>query len=141
MQDLSEQQTMLVNRGINGIVELVERPHELAPIQALFDADLVCPSSLPVYRRDDLEVSDGPSRVLGRCINKQCAYYKTFCSLGVAVAVSGYVAVTEGLMLRKPCSLKNECRWYAENGELACQLCPHIPRIFRSEPQEKEEDQ
>lgn len=123
----------IVQKGVVALVRLIRSPRfkQLRPLRKMYEANLACPSSLPIYRVEGLEVADGPQRTIGRCINKNCAYYRSFCSLGVAVAATGASALSAGLTVRASCSIRNMCRWYAENGQSACQLCPSLTRFYR----------
>lgn len=126
-------QLRIAERGVLKIVELLDFGYrrQIPPMRIMSDAPLVCPSSISIFQIPEKEVVDGPSRILGECVNTKCAYYETYCSLGVMVAEASKWAVTNGLHVRSACSLKWECRWYSENGLSACQLCPHIVRRYK----------
>lgn len=123
----------IAQRGVVALVRLIRSPmfKLVRPFRKMYEANLVCPSSLPIYRVEGLDVADGPQRTIGRCINKNCAYYRSFCSLGVAVAATGTSALSAGLTVRPSCSIRTACRWYAENGQSACQLCHSLTRFYR----------
>jgi len=126
-------QAGIAERGVLKLLELLDFGYRrrIPPMRMMSDAPLVCPSSIPSFQIPKQDVPNGPSRILGRCINSRCAYYEKYCSLGVMVAEASRWAVANGLHVRSACSLKEECRWYSENGQSACQLCPQIVRRYK----------
>jgi hypothetical protein len=133
MDSQQEVQVRIAERGILKLVELLDFGYRrrIPPMRIMSDAPLVCPSSISSFQIPEKEIIAGPSRILGECVNTKCAYYETYCSLGVMVAEASKWAVAKGLHVRSACSLKDECRWYSENGLSACQLCPHIVRRYK----------
>jgi hypothetical protein len=130
----SVSQDKIAKAGIEVLVSLLDSGYHnyIGPKRRLFDMELICPSSVPAFQIQVEEGFDGPARVVGECINKRCAYYRSYCSLGATVARVGEFSIAQGLNIRPSCSLRTQCRWYQENGLSACQLCPDIVRVNRN---------
>jgi len=67
-------------------------------------------------------------RFSGNCSKKGCGHWdkeKSKCSL-----VNNIISINnqseEGELF--PCSIRKECRWYAQEGALACFNCKHVAR-------------
>jgi hypothetical protein len=88
----------------------------------------LCPSSLPEFGTEQVQMADGTTRTAGRCQTSRCAHWSDHCGLGVAVSVAGREAVRLGLPETSPCGLSATCRWYAENGADACLICDLVAR-------------
>jgi hypothetical protein len=103
-------------------------PGAYSPEKTVGPQPLLCPSSLPEFGAEKVPMADGTFRTAGRCQTSRCAHWSDHCGLGVAVSVAGRGATERGLSRRFPCGLSTTCRWFAENGADACQICDLVTR-------------
>ncbi len=103
-------------------------PGAQSPATKVGQRPYLCPSSLPEFGTEQVQMADGTTRTAGRCQTSRCAHWSDHCGLGVAVSVAGREAARHGLPERKPCGLSTTCRWFAENGTDACQICDLVAR-------------
>ena len=65
-------------------------------------------------------------RLAATCAEHKCPHFDgTDCQLATRV-VRILPAVVDTL---PPCSIRKECRWYAQEGKAACQRCPEITTL------------
>jgi len=118
---------------------------DIAPAR---DRTLLCPSApvelatLTIGRRQpgepfsmipgspdgaDRAVSADLTRHACECIAARCGNWRGHCCLGAAVTIT---ARTEGCVIpAEPCGIADRCRWFQENGVLACAGCVFVLRI------------
>jgi hypothetical protein len=90
-------------RGSDGMVKFHESPVVCRPAESVRRAQV----------RTQV-VDDG--RFAGPCVTAACINWEGSCRLGRTVSSRA----SEG---GQPCAISAECRWYAENGVVACHGC------------------
>lgn len=90
--------------------------------------------SIPV---DELDLDLDPSsfgqilRIAAECAGDACVHFEDHaCSLGERVA--GEVPAVVSMLPR--CSIRRQCRWFAERGGAACERCPQLVTSDRHRP-------
>ena len=63
-------------------------------------------------------------RLAGPCQGSHCAHWSDGCGLGRQVT-SGHV---EESVEAGPCQIRDQCRWFSENGLEVCRRCPKLMR-------------
>ncbi|MFH0522187.1 hypothetical protein ACHBTE_34140 [Streptomyces sp. M41] len=93
---------------------------------------------LPLDRRflDSLTAEDErieeKFRLAGPCVENACRHWSGHkCRLGEEIsALAPEVGAREKAAERGPvlplCGIRQQCRWFADNGAQACAVCPHI---------------
>jgi hypothetical protein len=70
-------------------------------------------------------------RVAAECAGDDCVHFAdSACSLGERI--SRDVRPTVDMLPR--CSVRRDCRWYAERGGAACHRCPQLVTLDRARP-------
>jgi hypothetical protein len=106
--------------------QLMTAPRALpSPIDADLDiAGLYCPSVPPEMAK--VCIISETNRSAGFCVRDRCVNWRGHCVLGVAVSIAAKpLPELQGEDLAA-CPIRNNCRWYKENGAGACQLCPSL---------------
>jgi hypothetical protein len=68
-------------------------------------------------------------RLAGPCAEARCGFWSgTGCSLGEELARSFAIShrSPDAADVMPKCSIRAECRWFAEQGRAACHACPHV---------------
>lgn len=128
------------------------------------DARLACPSAQPdmedaqilgvlepgpkgarlAYAAGDVPVTEGALKATGSvpptlvyrfaapCATQSCTHFDgTNCKLASRI-VEGFDPVVDHL---PPCAIRKTCRWYAQEGDAACQRCPQVTtQIMEPDP-------
>ena len=90
--------------------------------------------SIPI---DELDVDVDPTlftqifRIAAECEGDACAHF-TDDSCTLAERISRDVPGVVEMLPR--CTIRRECRWYAERGAAACRRCPQVVTVDRSRP-------
>lgn len=78
-------------------------------------------------RRSEVDRSTSADvRLMGHCRSTMCAYWNDACQLGILVAGSSPL----GQQVLE-CDVRENCRWYLENGRTACANCSAITYLMQ----------
>ena len=112
-----------------GVVGPDGRVHYVSPALAVDDAF-----------RERARVAGSPEsrfRLAGACVEGGCAQW-TGSRCGV---IDGLLEQVEGELdtQLRPCTIRRECRWFAQSGARACEVCPLVVTDSRSDEQATDE--
>ena len=106
--------------------QLMTAPRALpSPINADLDiAGLYCPSVPPEMAK--ISIISETNRSAGFCVRDRCVNWRGHCVLGVAVSIAAKPLPELQEEDLAACPIRNNCRWYKENGADVCSLCPAL---------------
>jgi hypothetical protein len=106
--------------------QLMTAPRALpSPIDANLDiAGLYCPSVPPEMAK--ISIISETNRNAGLCVRDRCVNWRGHCVLGVAVSIAAKPLLELQEEDLAACPIRNNCRWYKENGADVCSLCPAL---------------
>ncbi|MBS1638171.1 MAG: hypothetical protein JST26_19820 [Bacteroidetes bacterium] len=64
-------------------------------------------------------------RFAGKCLQSGCKQW-TSGGCGVAVKLNYFLSLATDSPTIPECSLRNNCRWYNQEGESICRMCPRV---------------
>lgn len=125
----------------NGLPRL--EPLRNVPLRSINGQGIVCPSQsdseatvalvprntddddVDLCRIDRIPTDTTSARLMGRCKSSICAYWNGSCQLGILLA-----SVDSASPRVRNCEVRDNCRWYLENGHAVCTNCSTVTYVM-----------